>query len=761
MANAKFDNYYPHTLKVDELIEEEQKKNNNRKNLQNLNQVDDYLCVFENIGIEYPEAALGLKYRSSTTKRERKNLCENKGRDGAGVEGLIYIKKEDWINPDEVEYECGVFNMDDTRKTYAKTPTNDPRKFPSKQLCDKYYHKNEGNQFYTKMVSSKLKTPAIDLRAPDIDDKYKKDAKNKLFWITYIIAISFFIMWTFKYNTQRPYAFYDYIQSIFVNKSMYLIVLFGIYVYLFCPFDTCYHDPDTPLYRRDFNRFAKESICDYTNHNIPYIEEGVCTKYDNSPWLKKFDSIIGLFLNLNRKIERPLKYINSSICNYCEVDYPCIDRRPYNSLFITKPTYLTVYSNDLKNDSDSLVRNAANIKNYFLAINIKYKYKKIGSTYSPYDTGTIIYLRTDDDLDKVLLMSCLSINDDKTNNISTIDGPDYSYSWIYVRDRKGLTIFNDKIDDLRLKVCPYSFRIFSVDTNYELLGYNIALSEAAFVLNFEKNAKDYKAYPYYPAFDILKLKQYINKKPDFIKRKLISIYRYLTNKPSQKIRTKNITILGGNILRYDITSSKLNVNNTILNDYYLKNNLYMKQCNNYIQKFNEINDYHNDDEDEKEYLNFYNNSHQAIAKDFYLTSNYKLDLESIYNKIKINSENEDLDDVMYNLNMELYNLNYIQRSNVRKNINNKIIENFHNIRKPFIDRSDPDIFSQLEYIYKNKNVNIHTSPSIIIKDGKYKISINETLKLEEIVNEHNFQKKKYVQDGILNECIYCKQVCKM
>jgi len=111
--------------------------------------------------------------------------------------------------------------------------------------------------------------------------------------------------------------------------------------------------------------------------------------------------------------------------------------------------------------------------------------------------------------------------------------------------------------------------------------------------------------------------------------------------------------------------------------------------------------------------------------------------------------------------MELYNLNYIQRSNVRKNINNKIIENFHNIRKPFIDRSDPDIFSQLEYIYKNKNVNIHTSPSIIIEDGKYKISINETLKLEEIVNEHNFQKKKYVQDGILNECIYCKQVCKM
>ena len=765
MSSPDFNKYYPHSLKVDELVAEEQINNKNRKNLQNLNNVNDYLCVFENIGIEYPEAALGLKYRSSTTKAERKDLCENKGRNSQGVEGLIYIKKDDWINPDEVDYECGVFNMDGTRKTYHKTPSQDPRKFPSKKLCDKYYDKNSGNDFYTKMVSSKLDTPAIDLRAPDIDEEHLNNSKGKLFWMVYIIAMSFFIMWTLKFNVQRPYQFYDYIQAIFVNKGMYLIVIFGIYIYLFCPFDTCYHNNDTPLWRKDFNRFAKECMCDYTNNNVSYMEEGVCTKYDNSSWMKKFDSIIGLFLNLNRKIERPLKYINSSMCNYCEVDYPCIDRRPYNSLFITTPEYLTVYSNDLKNDTNKTVSNYANRKNYVAAINEKYKYKQ----NKPYDTGTIIHLRTDDDYDKVLLMSCLKINPNKNNRTTGIDGSDYSYSWIYVRDRNGLTIFNDLIENLRVKVCPYSFRILAVATNYELLDYNIPISEYDFITKIEKNEIDYKSYPYFPTFDLIQLKSFkkgynnylFNDRPDFIKRKLISVYKYLTRHPSQKFRTKNITILGGNILRYDLTSSKLELNNKTLDDYYLKNINYISQCSKYINKLNEINDYHNDDEEEEEYLKFYNNSHQAIPRDFYLTANYKLDIEGIFNKIKINSDNEDLNEVMYNLNMEIYNLNYIQRNDVRRKINNKIIENFNKIREPYINRSNPDIFSQLEYFYQNKNNIIYTSKPVTIKDGNYTINLTETFKLEEIVNQHEFSKKEYIKDGIVNECIFCKQTCKM
>ena len=51
MANADFNKYYPHTLKVDEIVSDEHNKNTNRKNLQNLQQFDDYICVFENTSI--------------------------------------------------------------------------------------------------------------------------------------------------------------------------------------------------------------------------------------------------------------------------------------------------------------------------------------------------------------------------------------------------------------------------------------------------------------------------------------------------------------------------------------------------------------------------------------------------------------------------------------------------------------------------------------------------------------------------------------
>ena len=105
MSYPDFNKYYPHTLKVDEIVADEQINNKNRNNLQNLNNVDDYLCVFENNGIEYPEAALGLRYRSSTTKAERKDICENKGRNVEKQEALIYIRKDDWISPKD-ELQC-------------------------------------------------------------------------------------------------------------------------------------------------------------------------------------------------------------------------------------------------------------------------------------------------------------------------------------------------------------------------------------------------------------------------------------------------------------------------------------------------------------------------------------------------------------------------------------------------------------------------------------------------------------------------------
>ena len=96
---------------------------------------------------------------------------------------------------------------------------------------------------------------------------------------------------------------------------------------------------------------------------------------------------------------------------------------------------------------------------------------------------------------------------------------DYVYQWIPVTDRNGPTIFNDDINNLRIKSCPYSYRIFSVGTNYELIGYNIPLSTRNFISKFENNTDSYTEYPYFPAFTFDKLRgdKTFNKKPEFIK----------------------------------------------------------------------------------------------------------------------------------------------------------------------------------------------------------------------------------------------------
>lgn len=770
MANADFNNYYPHTLKVDEIAADTQQKNNNRKDLQNLNQASDYMCVFENACIEYPEMALGLAYRSATTKGERKKYCEINGR-GGGNEGRLYIRRDEWINPDEAKYECGVFNLDGTRKTY-NNPTKDPRKFPSTKLCDKYYDKNNGEDFYTKMIPSKLERPVIDLRAEDMDEDVRSSSRSKIFWITYGILTIFIIYWTAKYQVEKPYEFYDYIHSIFFNKAIFLIILFGVVMYLFCPFGTCYNNPDDPLYRRDFNRAAKEFICDYTNNNISYLEEGFNLSYDNSSWLKLLDPIISLIFNVNRKIEKPMRFINKQICNYCTVPHSCIDRRPFNTMQILEPDIITVYSSDLKGDSNSTVKRNASRKNYLAAINTKYKYKKNGSHYIPYDTGTIIYLKTDDDFDKQLYMCSISMNGrlstDKGRS-SGINGVDYTYQWILVSDRNGATIYNDDISKLRIKKCPYSYRIFSVGTNYELLGYNIPLPASVFSSAFEHNGANYTEFPFFPAFTIDQLKgdAGFNTKPDFIKRKLIKIYKYLNSNPSQKFRTKNIGIVDGNIIRYDsIIAPGTNISNENLKNAFNKNKSYLVTCNNYIKKLNEFNDYYNDDENDQDYLKFYytpkdrTDEYKGIDTDYYDVTFYDMDIDKIYKHLEVSDNDLKIRDFMYKFYQSTLHLNYVQRDNVRVKLVNKLIEKFVKERKDLIIPNKENL-SYLDEFYNNKNIIVDTSKDINIKDGNFNIKLKKILKLEEFTNDHYFEKKTYQQDGIVNECYFCKQRCKM
>ena len=760
MTNADFNNYYPHTLKVDETVEQEHMRNRGRYELLDSRQINDYGCFFENIGIEYPEMVLGLKYKMAGSKAEKKNICENESRD-ASLEGRLYLRRDDWIDPDNSKYECGVFNLDGTRQRYNRPPNN-PRKYPSKELCSKYYDKNQGYDFYTKMIPSKLDNPVIDLRPEEVEPEIKNNAKSKIFWITYLLISGLIIYWTMKYHVEKPYAFYDYIHSFFINKAIFIILIFGAIIYLFCPFDTCYHNADTPLYRRDLNKVVKNVICDYTKNNTSYLEESVCNKYDNSSWFKKLDKVISVLFNLNRKIEKPCKFINNQVCNYCKVTYPCIDRSPYNIIQIITPVIITVYSNDLIKDSDTQVRNYTQRKQYLNAINIKYKYT---DESKPYDTSTIIYLKTNDDHNNKLFMCCLSMYGNSTNiSSSGIDGSDYSYNWIEINDRNGPTIYNENINNLRLKYCPFSYRIFCVATNYELIGYNISLSISKFIDLFSKNKSYFKEYPYFPNFNILSLKQdkIFKKNPEFIQRKLIKIYKYLISHPSQKLRTKNISIINGNIYRYDTKlPDNIIVSDQLIKDYFLKINIYIQQCNQYIIKLKEINNYHNDDEDDNNYLTFYNTKHMEKSKDYYLTANYDFNLENIYEKIKINSDNEILDDFMYNLNFQFPNLNYVQRDIARNKITDKLMEKFNKIKNEIKTRPSQDLLSPLEFLYNKKNIILGSSKSITVKDGNYNIKINEHFIVQEIVNEHDFNAKTHQQDGIINECICCNQQCKM
>ena len=77
---------------------------------------------------------------------------------------------------------------------------------------------------------------------------------------------------------------------------MFLIILFGVVMYLFCPFGTCYNNPDDSLIKRDFNRAVKEFVCNYTNNNIGYLEEGFNLNYDNSSWMKYLDPLIFIIM---------------------------------------------------------------------------------------------------------------------------------------------------------------------------------------------------------------------------------------------------------------------------------------------------------------------------------------------------------------------------------------------------------------------------------------------------------------------------------
>lgn len=717
------ENIKPNTLKVDDNINDLHFKNKNINNLSNINNLDDFVCVFENNGIEYPKLAMGLQYKIATTKAEKKDICESKGR--LSGEGLLFIKKDEWINPDTSDYECGVFNLDGTRKAY-NNPTQDPRKFPSTKLCDKYYDINNGADFYTKMIPKKLDTPFVDLREPEFDKEKQYNSIKKIFFIILFSILFFTFYFIYKYELKRPYDFYDHMKKIIFNKVIILFIVMGIYINIFCPFNMCYLSNDSSLFRRDINKFMKINFCNFTKDNISNLGLNISSLYDNSNMIKNFDSIVSYLIDINTYIEKPMKYLNNKLCNRCEVKNSCILRKGYYNIKIVKPEIINYFSNN---------------NNVLNEINNKYKYKKVSDYFVPYNSGTIIYLKSDKkNLNNRLYMCCLSMNGRPSigkGRLNGINGYDYVYNWIKLKDRNGDIEYKSDISLLRIKMCKDSYRILSVDNNYDLLDYNISLPISTYISLFEKNSFDYTEYPFYPNFsmDELRKDRTYNLKPNFVKRKIVRIYKYHTSNPCLKFKTKNVTVYGNNIYRYDYKDSiRFKFSNYF--EKYIDNSL------NLLLKLDEINNYHNDDEDDNNYLSFYNTKHDLINKDFYLNSSYNLDMDNIDKNFNVD---DDLNDFMYKLNLEFSNLNYIQRSLIRERITNKLLENYNKIE--FDD-----------YFIKNKNKIMNDDPKEInINNVRFK----EYYIMQEFKKDHCYESINYLQNGVVNQCIFCKQTCKI
>ena len=132
---------------------------------------------------------------------------------------------------------------------------------------------------------------------------------------------------------------------------------------------------------------------------------------------------------------------------------------------------------------------------------------------------------------------------------------------------------------------------------------------------------------------------------------------------------------------------------------------------------NEINDFYNDDEDDEDYLMYYNPKHETIKKDLYLVANYKLDYEELYDKINLFEKDTTYKDLLYKLNLEFTNLNFIQRDKVRNKVIEKLIETFHKNMK--------DNQKSITFIKKNKNKILYESKININISSDKILSCNE------------------------------------
>lgn len=596
---------YPDSIKNDILIQNQIKKNSvDISRYVNKNELaENYVCVFENTGQDVPDLALGLRYKLSKDYWKRKYECEHKFKPPA--EPANYLSRDDWINPKESNFECGVFNMDNKRLMYDD---NLPMKITSRRICNLYNKprvlkhnqgkKNADNKIvYTKYVPKTNKRPAINLRkSKEKNDIYLNDVKSNLFIIFISLACIFYIIWIVKFNTLRPYTFYEYLYKSNFKRIIVLLLIFGIVIYIYCPFKTCYNPPlSSPFIITPFKELHK-NYCEMINfgkgNNIANFFKN---KYDENflyHYLRFPINFLNKFTYNNKNF---INNIYATSCIGCKMKFNCIDRHGTHDIRIKK--IKPIIYNDIE-ELNKFRKNAFNWDDVALVKNniIKRRGRIIKNEKNVYH----LYLRTHWAYNSKTKKNELNNNSNwvqikflkKEKNAKDED----------VWNMKNFSIKSD-INELNMKYCGKTFKILGINENYNLLGYNKIVKlqyidnrewQKSMFLNKVLN-DDEDIYEYMPDFkfpDKLNSAGVRDALKPYEVRKVIDYYFRLNQDPSYRYCTKNYIYNKKlkKLIKYEFNDVK------IIN--------YLKKCNEYINKLSKINDYWNDDEKDDDYLHY-------------------------------------------------------------------------------------------------------------------------------------------------------------
>jgi hypothetical protein len=178
--------------------------------------------------------------------------------------GMV-LNKDDWIEPSK-GYICKDDNM----------------VYHSKRDCTRKQMINKRTNYQKKsIVNSNIPINIIDKMHP-----YDKQiSRIMVLFITFLIAIIIFVLWLFVLQHQKLNGL-----DLFISNNIYIfifiILLVGITLFLFCPFKICYLDQELGEFRYNFLSYIHKQFCyifNYVGLTIPgcIVDVNICDLTNN------------------------------------------------------------------------------------------------------------------------------------------------------------------------------------------------------------------------------------------------------------------------------------------------------------------------------------------------------------------------------------------------------------------------------------------------------------------------------------------------